>query len=265
MIKIDNLNLSINGENILKNINLDIEKSKITALLGPNGAGKSSLLKCVTGSLKFSEDNKIKIEGRNLNSYSANEIARKRSVLSQNLEVNFPFTVKDIVMMGRSPHIKNIEKKHDHEIVEQSLEKVNMLDFRDRQFSGLSGGEKQRVQLARVLAQLQDKEGKDKGEASSKYLFLDEPTSAQDLKQQNDIMRLVKNLVSEGWLTVFAIMHDINLISAFADDVILMKEGRVIFQGEKSKTLTTKNLEEVFNTEINSHKLTKSKRTIFYI
>jgi iron complex transport system ATP-binding protein len=255
MITAKNLNLHIGDKHILNDVNIEIAESKFTAVIGPNGAGKSSLLKCLTGSEKPSSGN-IQLEGKNVESYTSIQLARKRAVLSQNVDVNFPFTVREIVMMGRSPHIAGCESINDHRIVEECLEKVDMLDFEDRQFSTLSGGEKQRVQLARVLTQLE-------GGNEKKYLFLDEPTSALDLKHQDEMMRLVKELIEKLDLTVFAIMHDINLAAKFADNVILLKFGRILAGGNTKETLTEQNLKSIYDIDISI--LKNNAHQLFYV
>lgn len=244
MLKAKNISLNINENQILDKVSFNVECGKFVAVLGPNGAGKSSLLKCVTGNLN-NFLGEVKIEGKDITSYSEKELAKKRAVLSQSLEIAFPFSVSEIVMMGRNPHIDGREGRRDAEIVENCLKMVAMEEFVTRQFNSLSGGEKQRVLLAKTLAQLEDG-----GSQKGKYMFLDEPTSALDLKQQSLTLNLVKDLVINRNIGVMAILHDINLAAKYADEIILLKDGKVIKSGETKKVLNKKNLEDLFDLNI---------------
>jgi len=166
----------------LKGIDLDVPRGSIFGLLGPNGAGKSTLLKCLTGSY-HPNAGMIKLDDKPLAHYSLDRLSRKRAVLSQSNPINFPFTVFEIGRRGRNPYVKNNSAPNDMEVSLAALESVDALHLKERIFPTLSGGEQQRVQLARVLAQLWEQE--------NAYLFLDEPTSALDLKHPHQFLSLV--------------------------------------------------------------------------
>ena len=185
MITVSGLDLKSGHKQILRNINLRIKPGRVTSILGPNGAGKTSLLKCLSGdAISYAGD--IQLRQRPLKHYSLSELARQRAVLSQANPVTFPFTAMEIVMLGRNPYLSENNLKKDTEIAGHVLNEVDAWQFKDRLFPTLSGGEQQRVQLARVLAQI--------WEQQEAILFLDEPTAALDLKHQHEILELTRRL-----------------------------------------------------------------------
>lgn len=245
IIKANNLSLAIKGKQIIRDVSLEISQGKITSIIGSNGAGKSSLLKLLAAG-SYSYTGELIIAGKVAHSYSKLELAKIRAFLSQNCEVNFPFKVSEIVAMGRSPHIVGSESEKDKAIVFDVLRKLSMVDFYNRDFTTLSGGEKQRVQMARVLAQLVC----DKGDMRGKILFLDEPTSALDIKYQDSLLAIVKKLVTEQGLTAITVMHDINLVAKYSDDIAMLKDGVLIKSGASEDVLTEANLLELYDVAI---------------
>lgn len=235
MIIAENLSVRIAEKHILEDVSVQIENGKVTAILGPNGAGKSTLLKCLTGS-QNANSGTIELDGKRLDDYSLSDLSTKRAVLSQSNPISFPFTVLEIVMMGRNPYAGS--SNEDHEIALEALECVDAIHLKDRIFPTLSGGEQQRVQLARVLAQLWEQE--------NAYLFLDEPTSALDLKHQHQLLSLVSRLAEDKHFAVCIIMHDLNLAMRYADHVILLKDGKLFAAGSTATTLNKGTIEEVF-------------------
>lgn len=234
MITADAIHVNIDGKQILDDISLQIPFSKVTAILGPNGAGKSTLLKCLAG-FEPVDSGQIKLDNRELDDFSTQELAIIRTVLSQSVSVDFPFTAIEIVKMGRTPFNS---AARDDEIAFHALDAVNATQMRDRVFPTLSGGEQQRIQLARVIAQLWDQQ--------HGYLFLDEPTSALDLKYQHQTIQLLKQLAEQRKMAIIIVMHDLNLAMRYADQVLLMKEGKLFDVGETSQVLSADNIETVF-------------------
>lgn len=241
MIEIDQLSLSLKGHSILKNISAGINKGGFTAILGPNGAGKSTFLKCLTGSEK-SFTGTVKLDGRELPDYSLKEMASKRAVLSQRFQVEFPFTVEEVVTMGRYDKDLGTSKKNQDQIFEEVLLSVDALHLRNRIFPSLSGGEQQRVQLARVLAQIWGEE--------ERYLFLDEPTSALDLKHQVAVLKLVRQLCYDKGYTIIAVLHDLNLAKAVSDHVILLKKGELFASGSTNSLITPHYINTTYGIEL---------------
>lgn len=237
MIDVKHLDYFAGAVQVLTDINIKIKTEEVTVILGPNGAGKSSLLQCICGTKKYSNGN-VHYNNKDIHRYSLKELSKKRAVLSQSNLVSFPFTVMEIVMMGRTPRLKKSETDYDFEIVSEVLFQVDAYHLKDRIFPTLSGGEQQRVQLARVLAQI--------WEVEEAYLFLDEPTSALDLKHQHQILELVCKLVKKKSLSVVCILHDLSLAMYYSDKSILMSDGKVYAMGKTKEILSLDNLQQVY-------------------
>lgn len=223
------------GENhILKGLDIDVEKKEFVGIIGPNGSGKSTLLKCIYRALK-PHNGTIFLEDKNIKDFSIKESSKRMAVVSQHNNYNFDFTVGEMVLMGRSPHKKFIEKdnKKDYEIMEESLEKVGMKDYAKRSFSTLSGGEKQRIILARALAQ------------KTEFLILDEPTNHLDIKYQLQFMSTVKSL----GITVVAAIHDLNMAALYCDKIYAMKSGEIVRCGTPKEVLTKNIIRTLYEVE----------------
>lgn len=220
------------GENeILRGMELSVENREFVGVIGPNGSGKSTFLKCVYRVLK-PDRGAVLLDGRDINEFSIRDTAKKMAVLSQHNYYNFDFTVREIVLMGRSPHKRLMERdtRQDYEIVENSLEKVGMLPFIDRVFSTLSGGEQQRIILARALAQ------------QTQCLILDEPTNHLDIKYQLQILNAVKQLN----VTVLAAFHDLNIAAMYCDRIYAINAGRVVACGAPRDVLTPELIQSLY-------------------
>ncbi len=238
MIEAININLSVRGRTLLSGVNLQLMPGSFTAIAGPNGAGKSSLLKVLSH-----ETNKytgrVLINGKEAAQYSVAELAAVRSVLPQSSHVQFPFTVQQVVALGRQN-----QKKKNPEILHDVMELTGVSAWSHRNYLTLSGGEQQRVQLARVLAQVwQEQE-------YPRYILLDEPTSSLDIAQQQLIFELVK-LACHRNIGVLAIVHDLNQVAQFADKLYFLKEGSVVAQGKTKDVFTKPIIEETFCCRVN--------------
>lgn len=208
-------------------------------IMGPNGAGKSTLLKLLAGSQQAASG-KIVLDGRELNTYAQKELATKRAVLSQHYHISFPITVRDIVLMGRYPYYSQQPRPEDLDICKEAMQRMEVTAMADRDYGTLSGGEAQKVQMSRVLAQIGG------NETVGKLLFLDEPVSNLDIRYQYELMRVAKELCSQKH-TVIAILHDINLALSFADHIYFMKEGKLIYQSNEPLNITKEIIDEVFD------------------
>lgn len=248
MIKIKKLSFNIENKKILKDISIEIKKHKFVGIIGENGCGKSTLLKNIY-KLYHPKEEKIFLQGKDLKKYSVKELAEKISVLSQNQKIAFDFTVEEIVEMGRYTKSSIFSKKGDEKEINNALEKVGMLDKKCQSFLTLSGGEMQRVLIARSLAQ------------ESEVLILDEPTNHLDIRYQYQIMDLIKNLDK----TIVAVVHDINIASNYCDYIFAMKNGEIIFEGDPQDVITKEVIKKVFeiDVEIVSHPITKKPVVIF--
>ena len=226
----------ISGNHILKGIDLAIGDRELVGVIGPNGSGKSTLLKCIYRVLKPT-GGAVYLDGRALDSYAYRESARRIAVVAQHNYYNFDFSVRDVVLMGRSPHKRALDRDtaEDYRIVAESLEKVGMAALSDRSFSTLSGGEQQRVILARALAQQTPCRILEKLMLSeANFLILDEPTNHLDIKYQLQLMDLVRGLDR----TVIAAVHDLNMAAMYCDRLYAVKDGRVVGQGTPRELLT---------------------------
>ena len=248
-IKVDDLKITLEKNNILKDINIEVDNKEVVGIIGPNGSGKSTLLKCIYRVLK-PNDGAILLDNIDIKDMSVKESSKRLAVLSQHNNYNFDFTVKDIVLMGRSPHKKFMERdnKNDYDIANEALKKVDMFEFKDRSFQSLSGGEQQRVILARALAQ------------QPQCLILDEPTNHLDIKYQLQLMRIVKGLGIE----VIAAIHDLNIAAMYCDKIYVLRDGEVIKYGKPKDILTQELIKDVY--EVNTEVIVKEERVhISYI
>lgn len=243
MLNATAVSVQINGKPLVERVSLTLEPGKVLAVVGPNGAGKSTLLRALCGEIALA-GGQIRLNGRALTGWSGQEQARLRAVLPQSSTLPFAFRVGEVVLMGRSPHINGAERLQDYTIAANALATVAMSAFAERLYTTLSGGEQQRVQLARVLAQIWEE-----SPLGPRYLLLDEPTNNLDLAHQHRILQVARQFAGQG-VGVLAILHDLNLAAQYADTVLLMKAGRGLALGSPHTTLTPALIEEAFATTV---------------
>ena len=224
------VSVTLSKKEIVKQASLRVREKEFVGLLGPNGSGKTTLLKSIYRVLKPSHG-VILINGGNIDELSHRETAKRMGVVSQFNNLSFDFTVEEMVLMGRAPHKNAFDRdtEEDYRIAEDALRRVEMLDFRDRSFLTLSGGEKQRIILARALAQ------------QVEMLILDEPTNHLDIKYQIQIMDVVKSL----GVGVLAALHDLNLTLMYCNYVYVLKEGRIVAYGPTEDVITEQLIRDV--------------------
>ena len=231
------------GQALLQDITLHLEAGTILALAGPNGAGKSSLLQLIAGDVEPSSG-AISFNNRPLADWLPQERARQLAFLPQMSLLNFPYTVEEVVMLGRTPHSSGIQR--DREVAEQAMQLTDTVGLRHRLYTQLSGGEKQRTQLARIFAQV-GVGGSERLEG--RLLLLDEPTSALDLAHQQQVLHAVSRFAENGGAVVLVI-HDINLAASIADQVLVLDNGRQVALGIPDEVLTVSLFGEVFGVEV---------------
>ena len=238
-MKIQNLFVNYATRPILKNINLEINKGQLLALLGPNGSGKSTLLRAISGILPAGKGS-IRLNGKPLSDFKATERARWISVVPQNAILPPAYTAWETVLLGRTPYINFLGQisNRDEIIARAALEKVDALPLKDRCMGQLSGGEQQRVLLARALAQ------------STPILLLDEPTTYLDLQHQMGLLNLVTKLVRDEALTVVIALHDLNLAARYADRVALLVEGQIKAEGTVKEVLRADVITEAYSWQV---------------
>jgi len=232
IVSVDGIDFSYNGKNVLKNVKFKVKRGEVVSILGVNGAGKSTLLKCINRMLKPKKGT-ILVDDFNLNKLNNEEIARKMAYVSQSVNGNY-ITVFDAVLLGRKPHIKWEVSKKDLEITSNILKLINLEEHALRYTRELSGGELQKVVIARALVQ------------EPQILLLDEPTNNLDLKNQMEIMKIIKNISKSQNIASIVVMHDLNLTLRFSDRFIMLKDGMIYSNGD-SGIINSENIREVFN------------------
>jgi iron complex transport system ATP-binding protein len=240
MINIQNLVGGYSRSPIIKGLDLDINKREFFALLGPNGSGKTTLFKLITGQLP-TISGKVLIDGKEVSSLSKLDKAKKMAVLTQEVQVSFDYTVEEIISLGRYPHQKGIFKqisKYDQKVIEEVMETAQISDFRKTPFRMISGGEKQRVLLAKALAQ------------EPEILLLDEPTNHLDIKHTFQMLNLLKERQQTTGLTIFAILHDLNVASLYADRIALLHNGSFLEVGDVDLLRKEEQLKKVYEVKV---------------
>jgi len=241
LLQTDSLSLSIGSAQLLSSVNLAVIPGEVCAIVGPNGAGKTSLLKCLAGETLPSSGT-VTLQGKPLQQWSEIERAMQLSVLPQQSALNFPFLVEEVVGLGRYPHATGLEC--DQEIISDVIGVADINHLIGRTYTTLSGGEKQRVHLARVLAQIWQP-----SELGGRYLLLDEPTAALDLAHQHMVLKAARFMAKQG-VGVLVILHDLNLAGQYADKVVMLNKGSVVASGEIDTVLTDQYIEQVFGVSV---------------
>ncbi len=243
MFEARRVSVLVDGQYLLKRVSIRVAPGKVVAVIGPNGAGKSTLVKVMCGE-RVPSDGAVWIDGCSIADLTPVECARQRAVLPQQSFLAFPFRVLDVVLMGRFPHVKNMESARDHEIAQAALERVGVAHLEQRVYPTLSGGEQQRVQFARVLAQIWDKRL-----TTGRYLLLDEPTGNLDLAHQHHILQLARKWASNE-TGVLCVLHDLNLAAQYADEVHVLKNGEQVACGIPNRVLTPDVVSEAFGIRV---------------
>lgn len=239
LLKINNLCGGYYKETIIKDISLEIKKGDFMGIIGPNGSGKTTLLRLMSRVLVPQKGN-ITLQDKNIVCMDLKEFAQKVSFVPQDTIINFSFSVLEIVLMGRIPHLKRLqlETEEDYSIAENSLIMTDALYLKNKRIDELSSGERQRVIIAKALTQ------------EPVLLFLDEPTSHLDIGHQIQILDLLKRLNRQNNLTIVMVLHDLNLASEYCNRVVLLNEGKIFKEGVPGEVLTYQNIEAVYKTVV---------------
>lgn len=233
VLRVERAGIQAGSRWLVRDVSFSLERGEVLAILGPNGAGKSTLLAGLSGDLSLAEG-AVLLDGRPLTSFKPLELARRRSVLPQQTFVQFAFTAREIVEMGRSAIDPD---RIDQSVIDRVLRATEATDLQHRIFPTLSVGEQTRVTFSRVLAQ------------ETPFLLLDEPTAALDLRHQQLVMELARDLASRGAALV-VVMHDLNLASAYADRILMLRDGRMAALGTPGETLTEPLLSDIFSCRV---------------
>jgi len=241
MVELRGVGYSVGGRTVLEDVDLVFPAGTVTVLLGPNGAGKTTALRIAAGLLRPT-GGEVRYSGRPLTDIATLDLARRRAFLSQHTEPAFPLTAGEVVEMGRYPHYRYVPTSRDRAAVDAALAAVEMGGRRDQPFATLSAGERQKIQIARVLAQIDTT-------SADRALFLDEPTAGLDVRHQLDLLVTARDLAGRG-VAVVAVLHDLNLAMESGDRLIVLAGGRVVHVGDRDQGLTETLLESVYRVRV---------------
>ncbi|MDO9578394.1 MAG: ABC transporter ATP-binding protein [Candidatus Cloacimonadales bacterium] len=239
IVELENISLGYREKRVIEDLSLSFESGEFCALLGPNGAGKSTLLKSLIGFLKPSEGT-IKIAGKSLKNWPQPELAKVVSLIPQDFQLQFDYSVEEIVQMGRFPYLGYWQKysAEDRNIVAEILEQLDLTSMKDNLYSQLSGGERRRVSIARALAQ------------QTEILLMDEAFANLDINHQLEIMQLLSRINEEQRKLIILVSHNINLSSEYCRRIVMMKKGKVVADGKPAEIINQENLERVYNARL---------------
>ena len=239
MLEVKNVCCGYNGIDIVKQVSFNINRGENLCIVGPNGCGKSTLLKAISNLISFNGE--IKLDGKNINVLKRKELATKIALMTQSSNIQFPYTIFETVALGRYAHLNSIFSrlsKKDEEVINESLKMVGLLDIKDKLISELSGGQLQRVFLARAFSQ------------DPEVILLDEPTNHLDLRCQIEILDYLKSWAKEKNKIVIAVLHDLNLVQNYGDRVLMLNDGVIKGNGNTKEVLNSDDLEEVYGIDI---------------
>lgn len=239
LLKVDKLCGGYGQDSVIKNISFEVKKGDFLGIIGPNGSGKSTLLRLMSKALN-PDSGKIIFENEDIAKIKLRALCKKTAFVPQDTFVNFAFSVLEIVLMGRTPHLDRLqfETKKDLKIAQEALLVTDSLQLKNKQINQLSAGERQRVIIAKALAQ------------EPILLFLDEPTSHLDIGHQIQVLDLLKRLNKQSNLTIVVVLHDLNLASEYCGRLILLDKGKIFDEGSPAKVLTYESIEDVYKTVV---------------
>lgn len=251
-IVLKNLSKSYQHNTVVDDVSLRINKGQFTAFIGPNGAGKSTVL-ALMSRLLAADQGQVFLDGLDMQQMQNGEIAKKLAILKQSNHTELRLSVIDLVTFGRFPHSKGRLNQEDHEKITQSIEYMDLGDLKHKQLTELSGGQRQRAYIAMILAQDTD------------YILLDEPLNNLDMKHAAQMMQLLKQLCEQHGKTIVVVIHDINFASVYADEIIAMKNGRLVYQGHPDQLMNEKTLEDIFDFHIPIQQVNQHRFGLYFI
>ncbi|WP_294341200.1 ABC transporter ATP-binding protein [uncultured Clostridium sp.] len=249
MLEVTSLHCGYDKDMIIRNVSFTAKRKENLCIVGPNGSGKSTLLKSIGNILEYK--GKITLDNIDISTFTRSELAKRIAILSQISTIHFPYTIFETVALGRYAHMKSLRltlNKEDKDIIEESLKMVGLLDIKDTYINNLSGGQLQRVFLARTFAQ------------NPEVILLDEPTNHLDLKYQIEILEYLKRWARDNDKILISVLHDLNLVNNFSDKVLVLNHGEVIDIGETKKVFSGNALNEAYNMNIKDFMINSLKK-----
>jgi iron complex transport system ATP-binding protein len=251
VIKVKALSKFYGKKSVVANVTVDILPGKITSFIGPNGAGKSTLLSMVSRLLD-ADTGEVLIDQTDVKKMKSNEFAKRVSILKQSNYMNVRLTIRELVSFGRFPYSKGRLTDEDEKIVDQSLEYMALTDMQDNYLDELSGGQRQRAFIAMVIAQ------------DTEYILLDEPLNNLDMKHSVQIMKILRRLVDELGKTVVIVLHDINFASVYSDQIVAMKDGKVVKNGPTKEIIQSDALKEIYDMDIPIQEMNNCRICVYF-
>lgn len=251
MIEIKNLNKNYKTKKLIQDLSLTIHKNQLTSLIGPNGAGKSTVLN-MAGRLLPYDSGQILIDGTDIEDWDSTELAKKMAIMKQSNPLDLQISVRELMAFGRFPHSKGRLTQDDQQLIDESLEYLNLTDLQDKKITELSGGQLQRAFIGMVICQDTD------------YILLDEPLNNLDINHSIGIMNLLRRLVDEKGKTIVVVMHDINYASQFSDRIIAMKDGMVFANDEANDVFQKNIVDDLFDIDVEIIEYNLRKYCIYY-
>ncbi|MBM3801859.1 MAG: ABC transporter ATP-binding protein [Acidimicrobiia bacterium] len=238
-ISLENVSFAYRTQPVVQNVSLEIPQHSLLALIGPNGSGKTTLLRLMSKVLQ-PQHGQISLDGQPLQRFAARDLARKLAVISSEQHFEFPFSVENVVSMGRFPHRNRLERmrSHDWNVVEDAMDKTDVLQFRHRPISQLSSGEKQRVLVARAIAQ------------QPSILMLDEPNAHLDINHQIAVFKLLRLLNRQHRMTIIVVLHDLSAAAALCETIVLLHRGRIVRIGTPAEVITPELIRQTYGAEV---------------
>lgn len=251
MIEVKGVSKQYGGKTVVDNVSVNIAKGKITSFIGSNGAGKSTLLSMISRLISC-DGGEILIEGERVDRCKSSELAKKISILKQSNHINVRLTVKELVSFGRFPYSQGRLKPEDWKYVQEAIDYMELGDLQDQYLDRLSGGQQQRAFIAMVIAQNTD------------YVLLDEPLNNLDMKHSVQIMKVLRRMVDELGKTVIIVIHDINFASVYSDDIVALKNGRVVKEGTADEIIDTPVLKQIYGMDIPIENINNNKICVYF-
>lgn len=251
MIEVKNVVKNYGKNIVLDDVSTKIEKGKITSFIGPNGAGKSTLLSIISR-LMPKTSGEVIIEGKPIEDWSSSELARKISILKQSNHINIKLTIRELVSFGRFPYSQGNLTDEDERYVEEAIEYMKLKDIEHKYLDELSGGQRQRAYIAMVIAQ------------NTEYILLDEPLNNLDMKHSVQIMKILRRLVKDLGKTIVIVIHDINFASCYSDNIVALKDGRILEEGSTDRIINEKSLEEIYEMDFNVTNVNDMRLCVYF-